>query len=512
MAASAILAIKILADASQASKGLDESATKTSKWSSGLSAASKVATVGLAAVGAVMVSGVKAAAEDAQAQAILAKALENSAGATKAQVKTTEDWITKTSLATGVADDDLRPALGNLVRATGDVAESQKAMQLALDISAATGKDVTTVSAALAKGYGGTTTALGRLVPGLDKATVASGDMAAISAELSSKVGGSAAASAATAAGQFQIFQVALAETKEGIGAALLPILNTLMGTLSGLASTMSQHTGVVTIAIGVFAALAAIVVTVNAITKVWTTIQTVASTATKVWTEANKLLAKSMIPTPILIAIAVIGLLIAAVVLAYQHSETFRRIVDAAFRAVKTAAQFAWDWIKNNWPLLLAIITGPIGLAVLAVAKHWDDIKTGAGKVISWFKSSWDAIKDIIVAPFTAAWTLIQGIIDKIRGAVSAVTDAIKKIPVPKMPDLNPFTAMAPGGAVVAGASATFRGVARAPAAGRGTASGGGTTININGALDPEGVARQVRRLLGAHDVRVGRAAVVAP
>ena len=139
MAKTAILAIRIISDATDARKGLDEAETATSKWSSGLGKASVVAAGALAVVGGVALSGARAAAEDAQAQALLAQALTNSAGATKTQVAATEAWITKTTLATGVADDELRPALATLARSTGDVAASQKALGLAMDVSAATG-------------------------------------------------------------------------------------------------------------------------------------------------------------------------------------------------------------------------------------------------------------------------------------------------------------------------------------------------------------------------------------
>jgi hypothetical protein len=505
----AILAIKILADAKQASAAMDESGAKTSKWAGGLSKAAGVATVGLAAVGAVLVSGVKSAAEDAQGQALLAKALQNSAGATDKQVASTENWITKTSQATGVADDDLRPALGNLVRATGDVSKSQDAMALALDISAATGKDVTAVSAALAKGYGGQTTALGRLVPGMDKAILASGDMNAITDELARTTGGSAAAAADTAAGQYKILTNNLNETKEGIGAALLPVVGILADKMAGLSKIAQDNAGTLTILIGVVAGLAAIIVTVNAVTKAWTAIQAVAKAATAVWTGAQWLLNAALTANPIGLVVVAVAAFIAIIVIAYTQSATFRRIVDAAFQAVLDAARAAWSWIKSNWPLLLAVITGPIGLAVLVVARHWDQIQNGAQAVLGWFRSVWDSLRGILVAPFTAAWSVISGIIDRITSAVSSVTDLIRKIPVPKIPHIPGLNAAATG--TTTGATATFRGVARAPAAARGTTGGGGVTVNVNGALDPEGVARQISRLLGAHEVRVGRAAVVA-
>jgi hypothetical protein len=388
------------------------------------------------------------------------------------------------------------------------VEKSQKAVALAMDISAATGKDVEAVSAALAKGYGGQTTALGRLVPGMDKAILASGDMNAITAELARTTGGSAAAAADTAAGQYKIFSNNLNETKESMGAALLPVVTAMATKMASLAKLAQDNSGVFVVLVGVFAALAAIVITVNAVTKAWTAIQTIATTATKIWRSEQLRLNLAFLANPIGIVIIAIVALVAAIVIAYKNSETFRRIVDAAFRAIQAAAAFAFGWIKEHWPLLLAIITGPIGLAVLAVARHWDAITDGARAVLGWFRSSWDAIRAILVAPFTAAWSAISGIIDRIRSAVSSVTSLIEKIPVPKIPHIPGVNAAGTS----AGATATFRGVAHAPAAARGTTGGGGTVINISGALDPEGVARQVRRILSGHDVRVGRAAVVTP
>jgi hypothetical protein len=288
LGSAALLKVSIIADASKAVSEFSKADSSASSWSKGLGKASAVATVVLAAVGAVMLDGVKAAAEDAQGQALLAKSMTNAAGASKAQIAATEDWITKTSQATGVTDDELRPALGSLVRATGNVEQSQKALSLAMDISAATGKDVGAVSDALAKGYGGQTTALGRLVPGLSKAVLASGDMNAITAELARTTGGSAAAAAETAAGQYKIFSNNLSETKESMGAALLPVITILATKMAGLAKLAQDNSDVLVIAVGVFAALAATIVTVNAVTKAWTAAQQIAKAAAVAWRGAQ--------------------------------------------------------------------------------------------------------------------------------------------------------------------------------------------------------------------------------
>ena len=96
--------------------------------------------------GKLLIDGVKSAIADEAAQAKLATTLQNVTGATNAQIQATESYITKTSLATGVTDDDLRPSLDRLVRSTKDVTEAQRLQQIALDVSAGTGKSLSAVS------------------------------------------------------------------------------------------------------------------------------------------------------------------------------------------------------------------------------------------------------------------------------------------------------------------------------------------------------------------------------
>jgi hypothetical protein len=171
------------------------------------------------------VEGVKAAIEDEKAQTQLALALENATGATQAQIKATEQSILQMSLATGVADDQLRPALGRLVRSTGDTEKAQQLLAQALDISAATGKPLETVAAALSKGFDGNTAALGKLGIGLSAAELKTMSFEEVQSKLSDLFGGAAAANADTYSGRIARMQVAFDEAKETIGFALLPIL-----------------------------------------------------------------------------------------------------------------------------------------------------------------------------------------------------------------------------------------------------------------------------------------------
>jgi hypothetical protein len=134
----------------------------------------------------------------------------------------------------GVLDDQLRPAFQTLITASGSLTASQKALDVALNVSAATGKSVEEVSAALAKGFSGQTTALSRLGAGLDKTTLASGDMNKIMDELSAKFNGQAAARLDTYAGKMDLLQASAARASETIGKGILDSL-TIIGNDSSI-------------------------------------------------------------------------------------------------------------------------------------------------------------------------------------------------------------------------------------------------------------------------------------
>jgi len=139
-----------------------------------------------------------------------------------------EYYIANLQKMYGVLDDQLRPAFQTLLTASGSLIQSQRALAVALDVSAATGRSVEEVSAALAKGFTGQTTALSRLGAGLDKATLASGDMGKILDELSRKFSGQALARLDTYSGKMDKLKVATADATEIIGKGLLDALSSL--------------------------------------------------------------------------------------------------------------------------------------------------------------------------------------------------------------------------------------------------------------------------------------------
>jgi hypothetical protein len=233
MAGIRTLKLSILADVDDLKKKLGTAENEVQGFAGKVEkfgAAAKAAFVAAAAAAGayavkLAVDGVQAAIEDEAAQQRLANALKNVTDATDVQIAAIEKQILKTSLATGVADDKLRPAYQRLAIATGDLTKSQDLLTLALDISAATGKDVETVSNALGKAYEGNTGSLTRLGVGLSAAKIKTLGLEGAISQLSSTFGGAAATQADTFQGKIARVQVAFDEAKETLGTALLPLI-----------------------------------------------------------------------------------------------------------------------------------------------------------------------------------------------------------------------------------------------------------------------------------------------
>jgi phage-related protein len=237
VAQSRTLKLSILADVDQLKKSLTSANNDVEGSSNKLADFSKKAGVAFAAAAAaagayavkLAVDGVKAAIEDEAAQVRLATSLKNATGATNEMIASVEKQILKTSLATGVTDDKLRPALSRLALSTGDVTKAQDLLSLALDISQATGKGLDSVANSLGKAYDGNTAALGKLGIGLSAAELKTMSFTDVQGKLSDLFGGAAAANSKTFAGRLEILKVTFDEAKESIGARLLPIIQQLV-------------------------------------------------------------------------------------------------------------------------------------------------------------------------------------------------------------------------------------------------------------------------------------------
>jgi hypothetical protein len=320
-----------------------------------LPAAAAIGAVGLAAFDAA-----KGAMEDAAAQELLAKAIGKNTNATDAQIAANEDWISQQGKLLGVADDDLRPALSKLVAQTGSLTEAQKGAALAMDIAAATGKPLSAVTDAMAKAYGGNTAALAKLDPKLKGLIKGGLDAEGAMSVLADTFGGAATTKANTAQGQFQRLQLQLSETKETIGAALLPIIEKVLPVLTRMGNWASENTGVFLAVGAAIAGIAAAVLLINGAITAWTAITTA---ATAVQTAFNAVLAMN----PITLIVIGIGLLIAALVIAYKKFEGFRNIVDSVFGFIKGAVTGSIDLIKGYFSTLLGFYKGIFnGIATL--------------------------------------------------------------------------------------------------------------------------------------------------
>ena len=239
--ASRTLTLSLAADIDNLQKGLkkadDEIQTfgdKVGAFGKRAAAAFAVAAAAAVAYGTKLaVDGVKSAIEDEQAQLRLAAALKSATGATDDQIKATEAYILKTSLATGVADDQLRPAMQRLAVSTKSTEEAQKLLNLALDISKGRGIELETVANALGRAQDGNTTALGRLGLGLSKSELATLSFTEVQQKLADLYGGAAATNAETFQGKIDRLKVGFDEAKESLGVALLPQVEKFIGFLN---------------------------------------------------------------------------------------------------------------------------------------------------------------------------------------------------------------------------------------------------------------------------------------
>jgi hypothetical protein len=295
----------------------------------------------------------KAAAEDQKAQELLAQQLRTSAMATDDVIASNEQFISSMSKAFSVADDDLRPAMASLVRSTGSVETAQSLMTTALDIAAATGKDLETVTLALGKAANGQTAALTKLDPSLKGVIDSSSTLDDITGALAVSFGGAATVAAESFEGRMKGMTIALDETKESIGAALLPALVGLLNILKPVADWAQENTTTFLIFIGVIGTLATAVIAANVAMKIYqaTLVLTkIATVALNAVTSANPY---------VLVAGAVIALTAAMVYL------------EIKFQAMSRA----FDIFGNS----IMVVTGPLGV-LIGMLRKLVDLKDSIG------------------------------------------------------------------------------------------------------------------------------------
>jgi len=326
----------------------------------------KAALPAAAAMGALALAlgdATKAAIEDDAAQANLANIIKQNTSYTDAQIAANEEWISTQGKLLGVTDDDLRPALAKLVTQTHSLAKAQEGASLAMDIAAATGKPLSTVTDALSKAYGGNTKALAKLSPEL-KDLIKDG----LSTEnammvLSNTFSGSATTAANTAQGQFKRLSLSLQETKESIGAALMPAVEKVLPVLGQIGNWASEHTTTFLVLAGAIGTLAGVILAYNAYLKLQAAYTIAATVATAAFNLVMSL-------NPISLVVIAIVALIAGLVLAYKKFEGFRNIVDSVFSVIQTVVSVSIGVIKGYFETLYGFYKGIFN----GIAKLWNN------------------------------------------------------------------------------------------------------------------------------------------
>ena len=511
------LKLSILADVDQLNKSLKAATNDVENSSSKLGDFSKKAGLAFAAAGAaaaayagkLLIDGVKSAIADQAAQEKLATTLENVTGATNDQIAATEKYILKTSLANGITDDELRPSLERLVRATKDVSEAQRLQTLALDISAGSGKSLEAVSNALGKAYEGNTGALAKLGVGLTAAQLKTMDMDGVTKALADTFGGQAAAKADTFQGKMDRLSVSFNEAKETVGSYVLDALTPLLDGFVNKGIPAIQG-----FADGIGKSLAPVVTSLFKIFK--DDLLPILTTWWKFFYE-EIVPAISSIVKPILEGLS-------------SAFDTIKKSISDNSEELKPFIAFLkslWTLIKND---LAPLMGGAFKLALNAVALVVSGLVTGFSKLVGFIDSTVTKIKSFVKLvtdnPITRFFFGDSN--DKsLKASVSFDATATTDTGSTTMTDSG-FQTAPSGAAFNPGADPyTFTGAplsayspamqqaildreaakartaelaaARAKAAADRLAATGGLstaeriTINVNGAIDPEGTARTI-------------------
>ena len=443
--------------------------TKVGDFAKKAGAAFAIAGAAAAAyAGKLLVDGVKAAIEDEKAQVKLAASLQNTTGATNAQISAVEKQITKTSLLTGLTDDELRPSLERLVRSTKDVEEAQRLQSLAIDIAAGSGKSLEAVSNALGKAYEGNATSLGKLGIGISAAELKTMSFDEVTGALSKTFEGQASKQADTFAGKMDRLNVAFSEGKETVGSFVLDaitplvsgIVNKVIPAVSALADDIGKNLA------PVFANLATFFKEVLIpIFGAW-------------WSYITEIVIPGIV-------------------------NFFQPILEGLFEAFGKIAKS----IKNNEENLK-----PLFNALKAFASFVAEILAPViGEVLGAALKILGTLLSGLITGFSKLIGFIDGVVSSIRNLINLVKNNPIVSGIGNLVNSAFGGFRANGGFVTAGTPYVVgeRGAELFVPKSSGTiipnGAGGGTTINltVNGAIDPKGTARQIIQVLNRSQAR---------
>ncbi len=408
--ASNVVTVALIGDATKLNKAFSESETKAKGWGDKMAGAGKAMTVGMTLP---IVAGaglaVKAASEEQKEMEMLAGAIsKNVPGATEDMIAANEEWITSMQNATGIADSEMRNSIQQLVQAGVPLEEAQRQTAAAMDIAAAKGVDLATVTNAMVKANQGNTNALKKYGIETKDATGEALTMDGVLQNVADTMGGSAATAADTAAGRAEIMKLKMGDLAESIGSILIPIMEQLVSWLTKIVDWFNNlgpgAKKMLLILAGVAAAIGPVLSIGAKLIKTFGMIG-----------KAFGILSKLMMANPWLLLIAaVIALVILIVtnwdkILAYLK-KAWKWITDtsaAVWEGIKKALKAALDWIVDlflNWTLLGIII------------KNWDKIKEAFGKAFDWIRDKAEGLVD---------W--FKRMPGRISDAVSGMWDGLK-------------------------------------------------------------------------------------
>ena len=439
MAATSVLKIDIIADATKAIAGMKDTTDAAGGIGSSFKKVGKVIgpAVGIGAIAAFGKTSVSAAQESAVANARLEQIFASMGDTTGEAAKASASYASELSARIGVEDEAILAGQAQLAT-FGQVSSESARMAGVFDRATAAGADLA------AAGFGSIDSNAVQLGKALEdptkgmaalaksgvtftdaqkdqiKAMQDSGDMLGaqnmILGAVEKQVGGTAEA---TATGTDKM-AVKFGELQETLGNKLLP--------------TFEKLTEFATKYMDILLPMGGIVLGLVAAYKAWTVIQAIQNilqTEGNILTAAwNVLLAMN----PIILIVVAIAAVIAILVLLYMKVGWFRDLVDAAFHFVKDAfmwivdaAKVVFEWVKDHWPLLLAILTGPIGIAILLITKNFDTLKDAAMAVVNWVQDRFTDLTGFLSRIVQTFSSILGAIADALKLPIAAATEAVK-------------------------------------------------------------------------------------
>jgi hypothetical protein len=454
----AVLRVTITGDAKPAQRALDATATAAERTSSKWSAAGKAMATGFAA--AAVVAGVKdsvRAASDLQqavggVQAVFGDAstavmnfaatAANAAGLSKAQYATLATTIGSQLKNAGASAEEAAAKTQTLIGRGADMAA----------VFGGTAADAVAAMSSALKGemdpierYGVTLNAAAikarMAADGTDKLTGAAGAQAkqaailALMMEQTAQAQGKFAAESDTLAGQTERMNANFENAKATLGQALLPVLTDVAMALSRMATFVQANSGWLVPLVAALAAAAVTIKLVSAATSAWGAATKIVSGLTKVWTAVQAAFNIVMALNPIGLVIIAIIALIAAIVLLWRNSETFRAAVTAIWNAISAAVmavvRAVVDFVVGAWKFMLKAISTYIGLVRLVLTTVWRAIVAVVTAYVNLVKAVITAVFRAIVTVVTTVWNTVRTVSvagwNLIKSGVMVVVNALK-------------------------------------------------------------------------------------